>query len=265
MQSGWLLCDVLFLICCFDSFRCENIAASFTFQVNLIVTTNFFFSKTTIFLQIYLRVSARMCLHVIFTSPVAYLGQLSALTSADASIKAKKVDWMWRTNPLDSCPWSHYKRTRCHKHKCTSLLHTADFPVAAVRAGADVWELSPVCAGPSMILRPRCEQTPCAWAPSASAENQNERTQREGQTRCVWDTGEGQKREKRMQQITFRKLCAFQTAHINQQLFQMFSKAHVQLTQFSLEEGIFPVTPSLRANTAQLVNRRLQTLLGWVT
>lgn len=51
---------------------------------------------------------------------------------------------------------------------------TAGFPVAAVRAGAGVSEPYPACAGPSMILRPRFEQTPCASVPSASAGSGNE-------------------------------------------------------------------------------------------
>lgn len=47
-------------------------------------------------------------------------------------------------------------------HEYTLLPLTAEFPVAAVRAGADAEEPSPACAGPSMILRLRYEQTLCA-------------------------------------------------------------------------------------------------------
>lgn len=73
-------------------------------------------------------------------------------------------------------------------------------------------------------------------------------------------------KKRRVQEITLRnslRAAVFQTIHISQQRLQMFSsKAHVQLTPFSLEESIFPPAQQPRANTTQLVNRRLQTQLS---
>lgn len=53
-----------------------------------------------------------MCLHVIFTSPVAYLGQLSTLTSVDASITSKEC-WLdvTHSNPSGLSLWSHCTHT----------------------------------------------------------------------------------------------------------------------------------------------------------
>lgn len=69
------------------------------------------------------KLSARMCLHVIFTSPVAYPGQLSALTSVDASITSEKR-WLDVTfpNPSRLLPPCLITHTHTHKHTraCTN-------------------------------------------------------------------------------------------------------------------------------------------------
>lgn len=60
-------------------------------------------------------------------------------------------------------------------------------------------------------------------------------------------------------------VCVFQNIHISQQRLQMVSsKAHVQLTPFSLQESLVLHKNSLGANTTQMMNSRLETELRWV-
>lgn len=59
-----------------------------------------------------------MCVHVIFTSPAAHLGQLSALTSVDASITSKE-HWLdvTHSNPSGPCPGLIiHTYTHCHRN-----------------------------------------------------------------------------------------------------------------------------------------------------
>ncbi len=80
-----------------------------------------------------------------------------------------------------------------------------------------------------------------------------------------WDKEERREIEKLVLESSLQA-AVFQTIHISQQRLQMFSSAaHVQLTPFSLEESFSPSTRSLRANTTQLVNSRLQAQLRCVT
>lgn len=69
-------------------------------------------STSSLYTSSTFKVSARMCLHVIFTSPVAYLGQLSTLTSVDASITSKEC-WLdvTHSNPSGLSLWSHCTHT----------------------------------------------------------------------------------------------------------------------------------------------------------
>lgn len=186
---------------------------------------------------------------------------------------------MWRTlTLLDSCPWSHYTHTPPHRHtqihtppthrwvsccSCASWCRRLrafsclrwsfhDFE-ATLRANSLCLSSFSLCRKWKLRMIEGGTEKKSMWRTRGSGRHKS-RTER---------------REERVRGLVFGsslQAAVFQTVHISQQRLQMFSsKAHVQLTPFSPEESVFPPTHSLRANTTQLVNSRLQTQLRWVT
>lgn len=72
---------------------------------------------------------------------------------------------------------------------------------------------------------------------------------------------EGKVKERRETGISFRNysMGVFKNIHISHQCLQMVSsKAHVQLTPFSLQESLTLHKNSLEANTTQMMDSRLE-------
>lgn len=187
---------------------------------------------------------------------------------------------MWRTlTPLDSCPRSHYTHTHTRSHRHTQI-HTTPTHCWVSCCSCASWcrrlrafsclrwsfhDFEATLRANSLCLSSfsLCRKLRLRGIEAGTGKVCGG----QGVARRVHKWHKEERRESdRLVLGSSLQAAVFQTIHISQQHLQMFSsRAHVQLTPFSLEESVFPPTHSLRANTTQLVNSRLQTQLRWVT